>query len=66
MTWRTCAALAASLTILSGCATTTATGARSLACGAFEPIRWSAQDTDETIRQAKAHNAAGKALGCWE
>jgi hypothetical protein len=66
MIWTRCAALAALLTILSGCATTTGSSARSLACGAFEPIRWADADTDETIRQVKAHNAAGRALGCWE
>lgn len=47
------------------CTRTTATGATEVACGAFEPLYWSSQDTPETIRQAKAHNAAGKALGCW-
>jgi hypothetical protein len=26
-------------------------------CSAFEPIRWSSKDTDDTIRQAKEHNA---------
>jgi len=50
--------------------TTTATvvtgsDATRVACGAFEPLRWSVRDTDATILQAKQHNAAGKALGCW-
>lgn len=31
-------------------------------CQAFEPIRWSRQDTPDTIAQAKAHNAAWLAL----
>jgi hypothetical protein len=47
------------LLILPGCATTTASvGTDAVACSAFEPIRWSTKDTDETIRQAKEHNAA--------
>jgi hypothetical protein len=28
----------------------------------LEPIRWSKKDTDDTIRQAKEHNAAWKAI----
>jgi len=44
--------------ILAGCATTTASaGTDAVACSAFEPIRWSKKDTEETVRQAKAHNA---------
>jgi hypothetical protein len=47
------------LAILPGCATTTASvGTDTVACSAFEPIRWSKADTDATIRQAKEHNAA--------
>ena len=50
------------LLILQGCVTTTGTVATdAIACSAFEPIRWSAKDTDETIRQVKGHNAAWKA-----
>lgn len=30
--------------------------------GLLQPIRWSDEDTDETIRQAKSNNAQGKAL----
>lgn len=58
------------LTILAGCATTTATGAteapdpRALACAAFAPIGWSKRDTDETILAVKRHNAAWTALAC--
>lgn len=29
-----------------------------VACGSFEPILWSPQDTDQTIKQIKTHNAA--------
>jgi len=47
------------LLILTGCATTTASvETDAVACSAFEPIRWSRRDTDNTIRQVKEHNAA--------
>jgi len=32
------------------------------ACQAFEPIRYSRNDTAETIRQVRTHNAAWDAL----
>lgn len=50
--------------ILTGCATTTATGGRTdaVACSAFEPIRWSRRDTDPTIQAVKEHNAAWTAV----
>ncbi|GLI25681.1 hypothetical protein XFLAVUS301_53550 [Xanthobacter flavus] len=57
--------IAATLT-LAGCATTTGTGATKVYCGAAAPIRWSHQDTDETIRQAKAANAVGRELCGWK
>lgn len=45
--------------IHSGYATTTASvGNDAVACSAFEPLRWSSKDTDDTIRQVKEHNAA--------
>ena len=51
------------LLILPGCVTTTGSaGNDAVACSAFEPIRWSAKDTGETIRQAKEHNAAWRAV----
>ena len=51
------------LPILPGCATTTASvGTDAVACSAFEPIRWSNKDTEETIRQVKEHNAAWVAI----
>jgi hypothetical protein len=51
------------LLILTGCATTTATvGTDAVACSVFEPIRWSKQDTTDTIRQVKEHNATWDAL----
>ena len=44
---------------VAACATTTASvGTDAVACSAFEPIRWSKKDTNDTIRQAKEHNAA--------
>ena len=51
---------------LSGCATTTGSnGATSVFCASAKPIQWDDADTDETIRQAKAHNAVGKKLCGW-
>jgi hypothetical protein len=51
------------LLILPGCVTTTGSaGNDAVACSAFEPIHWSAKDTDDTIRQAKEHNAAWRAV----
>jgi hypothetical protein len=51
------------LLILAACATTTASvGTDAIACSAFEPIRWSERDTEETIRRVKGHNAAWAAL----
>ena len=51
------------LLIFQGCATTTdSAGNDAVACTAFEPIRWSVKDTDETIRRVKEHNAAWKAV----
>jgi hypothetical protein len=41
---------------------TASAGTDAVVCSAFEPIRWSKKDTDETIRQAKEHNAAWAAL----
>ena len=35
------------------------------ACTVFGPIYWSAKDTDDTIKQVKEHNAAGKELCKW-
>ncbi len=51
--------------MLAGCATTTASGGRDVFCGAAAPILWSAADTDETLRQVKAHNAVGRVLCGW-
>lgn len=51
--------------ILTSCAGTTGTSAIDpsvVACEGFKPISWSSRDTDQTIREAKAHNAAWTAL----
>jgi hypothetical protein len=51
------------LLILPGCVTTTgSSGTDAVACSAFEPIRWSKKDSDDSIRQVKEHNAAWKAI----
>ena len=55
---------------LTNCVTTTGSSAPALvtkvACGAFQSISWSQQDTAKTIAQVKEHNAAGVAIGCWK
>jgi hypothetical protein len=56
---------------LTACATTMGSGASTSPppadtfCLVAKPIYWSAGDTDETIKQVKAHNAAGKILCGW-
>lgn len=55
-------------TLATGCATTTAgvaTETGRALCDQFRPLAWSASDTDDTIRQAKAHNAVGVTLCGW-
>lgn len=56
---------------LTACETLTASGGTDLppevdpakvACAVFGPISWSLRDTDGTIREVKAHNAAWRAL----
>lgn len=54
-------ALAACL-LLPACTTTTVSGVTNTACTTFHPITWSSNDTDMTIRQVKAHNAAWDAI----
>src|SRR3990167_1397159 len=48
--------------LLASCTTTTVSDVASGACGQFRPITWSVTDTDETLRQVRAHNAVWKAL----
>lgn len=64
-------ALGSVMLTLSACATLMGSGATDPEPGAdtycriAKPITWSAQDTDQTIREVKAHNAAGVALCGW-
>lgn len=61
-------ALLLALTLpLAGCVTATGSSAtRSALCDQFRPIRWSSQDTDQTIAEAKGHNAVGVKLCGWK
>jgi hypothetical protein len=34
-------------------------------CRIAKPFQWSVRDTDDSIRQAKSHNAVGVALCAW-
>lgn len=57
-----------SLAILTASCVTTMAGSvpvTKVACGAFQPISWSAKDTKATVAQVKEHNAAGKAVCGW-
>ncbi len=51
---------------LGSCKTTGGGATRSALCDQFQPIRWSSQDTAETVAQAKGHNAVGRALCSWK
>lgn len=51
---------------LAGCVTATGGGeTRAALCDQFRPIRWSVNDTAETVRQSKEHNSVGRALCNW-
>lgn len=52
----------AALLILTGCQTTTRSGAIDTSCLAFETITYSRKDTLQTIRQVREHNAAFTAI----
>ena len=52
--------------LLAGCATTMGGDGTKVFCESARPIAWSSKDTDETIKQAKAHNAVGVALCGWK
>jgi hypothetical protein len=46
---------------MSACAaTTTATSASKAVCAIWQPVTWADADTDQTIREVKAGNAARK------
>ena len=57
--------LIAAMLTLAGCATTTGSGGTDVFCRSAQPIRWSVTDSDDTIRDAKAHNAVGVRLCGW-
>lgn len=62
------ALMLAMLLTLPGCVTamgSSGTETGKAICDQFRPLRWSDKDTDETIRQAKANNAVGKAICGW-
>lgn len=69
--WQMLAIVLATLT-LTACVTTMGTGETEQAiednalkvCDAWLAISWSTRDTDQTIREAKANNAARTAYGC--
>lgn len=55
--------LIASTAILASCALMTGTSvSKHAGCESFKPITWSPNDTDETLKQIKAHNAVWKSL----
>lgn len=55
------------VSVTKGCARmTVSSGAIDRAyCASFQPMWWSDKDTDESIEQAKAHNAVGVKLCGW-
>ena len=63
------ATLLALAIVATGCAKTTAgvaTETGRALCDVFQPFAWSADDTNETIRAAKAHNATGARVCGWK
>ena len=62
MTWFKRLAPLALLPLLATCQTTTPTSAIDVSCLAYEPIRYSRHDTEETRRQIVEHNAAWDAV----
>jgi hypothetical protein len=50
------------LCAMTGCQTMTPIGGTDTSCLAYEPIRYSRQDSAETIGQIRRHNAAFDAL----
>lgn len=52
--------------ILTNCTTTGGSATRSALCDQFRPVRWSSQDTAQTVAEVKANNAVGKALCGWK
>ena len=54
--------LLAALLLLPACKTTTPTAVTDTSCVAYEPIRYSREDSEETRGQIIEHNAAWDAL----
>jgi outer membrane biogenesis lipoprotein LolB len=54
--------LPAALLMLTGCQTTTPSGAIDTSCLAFEPVTYSRRDTPQTVREIRQHNAAFAAI----
>ncbi len=50
---------------LTACAPTTVGGGSGVFCRVARPISWSVADSDQTIREVKAHNAVGRTLCGW-
>lgn len=49
--------MTSSLLGLTGCATTTGIAETKVFCASARSITWSSSDTDQTIKEVKAHNA---------
>ena len=60
------ALLLALLPILASCTMTASSETKSALCDQFRPVLWSSQDTPDTVRQVKEHNAVGVALCRWK
>jgi len=59
-------AAACALALTAGqCSDPGAEAQRKALCATSRPICWSRSDSDEAVRQAKRHNAVGKALCNW-
>lgn len=56
--------LIAAALLITGCQSVPKTTAGNF-CDIAKPIYWADGDTDETILQAKEHNAVGKSLCGW-
>lgn len=56
----------ASALAMAGCQTTGSGATKAALCDQFQPLRWSASDTPETIRQSREHNAVGVAICGWK
>ncbi len=54
--------VALAMASLTGCQTTTRTGEIKAGCLVFDPITYSRNDTPETAKQVRQHNAAWESL----